>query len=58
MIKDEKKLNNPLAAMIYKLNFEKQVVTLLLDNTDDDEESLFENFDPVLKVDVDLTLSA
>ena len=59
MIKDEKKVGNPLAEMIFKVNFEKQVVTLILDNTTEEgEETVAANFDPVLKVDIDLTLSA
>jgi hypothetical protein len=59
MIKDEKKVGNPLAEMIFKVNFEKQVVTLILDNTTEEgEETGAANFDPVLKVDIDLTLSA
>lgn len=59
MIKDEKKVGNPLAEMIFKLNFEKQIITLLLDNTNEDTEEMGQgNFDPVIKVDIDLTLSA
>lgn len=68
MIKDEKKAGNPLANMIHKLNLEKGQVSLLLDavNEDDDnDESLnieldekFTNFDPVMRVDIDLKLSA
>ena len=59
MIKDEKKIGNPLADIIFKLNFEKQVVTLILDNTTEDgEEDGEANFDPVQKVDIDLALSA
>lgn len=37
MIKEEKKAANPLANIIYKMNFEKSSVTLLLDAAEDDE---------------------
>lgn len=67
MVKDEKKAGNPLANMIHKLNLEKGQVTLLLDaiNDDEDEQSKqftidekFTNFDPVMRVEIDLNLSA
>ncbi|CAA7043447.1 unnamed protein product [Microthlaspi erraticum] len=57
MVKEEKKLGNPVASVIDKLNLEKNCMTLLLcnnlDEMDDDEKTL-----PVEKVEVDLSLSA
>lgn len=68
MVKDEKKSGNPLANMIHKLNLEKNQVSLLLDavNEEDDQslgsqfelDEKFTNFDPVMRVDIDLKLSA
>ena len=61
MVKEEKKNGNPLANMIYKINFEKNQVMLLLDAVNEEEDTLddkFTNFDPVMKVDVDLHISA
>lgn len=65
MVKEEKKAGNPLADLIYKMNFEKNSVTLMLDacNEEDAENEFavdekFENFDPVVRVDVDLHISA
>ena len=66
-IKEERKINNPLAEMIYKLNLEKNSVSLIMDAVDEDEErdQMFQiddkyltNFDPVTRVDIDLTISA
>jgi len=39
MIKDERKVNNPLANLIFKLNLERNQVSLILDafNEEDDE---------------------
>lgn len=60
MVKEEKKAGNPLANLIYKIHFEKNQVSLLLDavNEEDDVEERFTNFDPVMRVDVDLLISA
>lgn len=66
MVKDERKSGNPLANLIYKLNLEKNQVTLMLDalNDDEEEDSLFEidekftNYDPVMRIDIDINLSA
>ena len=65
MVKEEKKAGNPLANLIYKINFEKNQVTLLLDAVNEDEisndftlDEKFTNFDPVMRVDVDLHISA
>ena len=37
MVKEERKANNPLANLIYKINFEKQQVSLILDGFDETE---------------------
>lgn len=65
MIKEERKAGNPLANMIHKINFERNVVSLILDAVDESLDQQFEiddhlisNFDPVMKIDVDLTVSA
>lgn len=68
MVKDEKKNGNPLANIIYKLSLDKNQVVLLLDavNEEEGEEDLtlgiidekFTNFDPVMRVDIDLHISA
>ncbi|KAF3336238.1 nuclear export mediator factor NEMF isoform X2 [Carex littledalei] len=57
MIKEEKKLGNPVAGLIDKLYLERNCITLLLSNNLDDmyEE---EKTTPVEKVEVDLALSA
>lgn len=66
-VKEERKANNPLANLIYKMNLEKSTISLILDavNENEAEELLFKvddryisNFDPVVVVDVDLTISA
>lgn len=64
MIKEERKNGNPLANMISKINLEKNIIMLLLDSDEDEEDMYygtmeqFSNFDPVMKVEVDITLSA
>jgi hypothetical protein len=61
MVKEEKKAGNPLANLIYKLNLDKNSVTLILDaanEEDDSANSMFANFDPVMKIDIDLYISA
>lgn len=65
MVKEEKKAGNPLANLIQKINFEKNSVTLLLDAVNEDEgqtdfsvDEKFTNFDPVVRVEVDLHISA
>lgn len=67
MVKEERKRGNPFANLIYKLDFEKNTVSLMLDAFDEDdpmsqmfevEEHLISNFDPVMKVDIDLGISA
>lgn len=37
MVKEEKKGGNPLANLIYKINFEKNSVTLMLDACNEDD---------------------
>ena len=53
--------------MIYKVDFEKHTISLILDSVMEDEEEdqkfqiedvYLTNFDPVLKVDIDLNISA
>jgi hypothetical protein len=65
MVKDEKKNGNPLANMIYKLSLDKNAVVLILDAVDEEDEDndliaeeKFTNFDPVMRLDIDLNLSA
>ncbi|XP_078444958.1 zinc knuckle (CCHC-type) family protein isoform X3 [Wolffia australiana] len=57
MVKEEKKMGNPVAGLIDKLHLERNSITLLLSkNLDDmDDEEITQ---PVDKVDVDLALSA
>lgn len=66
-IKEERKQNNELANMIYKVDFAKGTMSLILDAVMEDEEEdqkfqiddvFLTNFDPVVKVDVDLSISA
>lgn len=65
MIKEERKANNPLANLIYRINFEKNTVSLMLDAVDEEDEvgiqiedHYLSNFDQVMRVDIDLTISA
>lgn len=37
-IKEERKANNPLANLIYSMNFEKNQISLILDAVNEDEE--------------------
>jgi len=63
-IKAERKQGNPLANLIYDINFEKNQCSLLLDAVDEDEETsiiddkFLNNENPVIKVDVDLSITA
>ena len=66
-VKEEIKTGNILANLIFKLNFDKNQVSLILDavNEDEKEDQKFQiddmyltNFDPVVKVEIDLTTSA
>ena len=36
-IKEERKANNPLASLIYKMNFEKNEISLILDAVIEDQ---------------------
>ena len=65
MVKEERKANNPFAALIYKINFDKNTVSLMLDAVDEDDpvgiqvdDQFIDNFDAVAKVDIDLGISA
>ena len=59
MVKEEKKAGNPLANLIFKLSLDKTSVTLILDATDEEDgDNQYANFDPVVKVDVDLMITA
>ena len=67
MVKEERKRGNPCANLIYKMDFEKNTVSLMLDAFDEEdplssmievEEKHLSNFDPVMKVDIDLGISA
>ncbi len=58
MVKEEQKAGNPLANLIFKLSLDKNQVTLILDGTNEDDDDQFSNFDPVVKLDVDLHISA
>jgi len=62
MIKEERKKNNPLAAIIHKINFERNLISLILDAEEDTvleiDDKLINNFNPVMQVDIDLSISA
>ena len=66
-VKEERKANNPLANLIFQMNLEKNQVAIILDavNEDPEEDEKFliddqylTNFDPVMKIDIDIQLSA
>jgi len=64
MIKEERKSGNPLANLIHTVDLEKQTAALLLDAVDEDEDHVLtvddkfiDNYDPVIKVDIDLKIS-
>ena len=65
MVKEERKKNNPYASLIYEVNFEKNTVSLMLDAVDETAENgiqiddeFLNNFDQVMRVDIDLGISA
>ena len=65
MIKEERKANNPLANLIYKINLDKSALVLMLDADEEDPNNdlysileRFPEFDSVVKVDIDIGLSA
>ena len=67
MVKEERKSNNPFANLIYRMDFEKNSVSLMLDAFDEEDtnssyieidDKYMDNFDPVMKVDIDLSISA
>ena len=65
MVKEERKKNNQFASLIYEVNFEKNSVSLMLDAVDETDENgiqiddeFVNNFDQVMRVDIDLGISA
>lgn len=65
MVKEERKANNQFANLIYKMNFEKNTISLMLDAVDEDDptgievdDKYLDNFDQVVRVDIDLGISA
>ena len=65
MVKEERKANNPFASLIYDINFDKNTVSLMLDAVDENDENglqiddeFISNFDQVMRVDIDLGISA
>ena len=65
MVKEERKANNPFASLIYDISFEKNSVSLMLDAVDESDENglqiddeFVSNFDQVMRVDIDLSISA
>lgn len=65
MVKEERKANNKFANLIYSINFDKNSVSLMLDAVDESDENglqvdeqFVSNFDQVMRVDIDLSISA
>ncbi len=65
MVKEERKSGNALANLIYDINFDKNTVSLILDAVDEAdansvqiEDKFLDNFDQVMRVDIDLSISA
>lgn len=65
MVKEERKANNQFANLIYSINFDKNSVSLMLDAVDESDENglqiddeFVSNFDQVMRVDIDLGISA
>ena len=65
MVKEERKSGNPLANLIFDINFDKNTVSLILDAVDETdadgvqiEDKFVDNFDQVMRVDIDLSISA
>jgi hypothetical protein len=67
MVKEERKIGNPFANFIYRMDFDKNTVSLMLDAFDEEdinshsieiEDKYLSNFDPVMRVDIDLNISA
>ena len=65
MVKEERKSGNALANLIYDINFDKNTVSLILDAVDESdansvqiEDKFLDNFDQVMRVDIDLSISA
>lgn len=62
MIKEEKRIGNPLANYIHKLQLDKGKITLMFDTEDDDPEldpeGVFSGQSKVFTLELDLNLSA
>jgi len=62
MIKEEKRLGNPLANYIHKLHLKDEKVVLMFDAADDDEdldpEKQFSGSSKLFAMEIDLNLSA
>lgn len=59
LIKQEKKKGNPMASMIHRLSLDKNIVSIMLYNTDwDDEATEEQNETTVVLVDIDLAHTA
>jgi hypothetical protein len=67
MVKEERKIGNPFANFIYRMDFDKNTVSLMLDAFDEEdinshsieiEYKYLSNFDPVMRFDIDLNISA
>jgi hypothetical protein len=67
MVKEERKTGNPFANLIDRMDFDKNTVSLMLDAFDEEdinshsieiEDKYLSNFDPVMRVDIDLNISA
>jgi hypothetical protein len=67
MVKEERKTGNPFANLIYRMDFDKNTVSLMLDAFDEEdinshsieiEYKYLSNFDPVMRFDIDLNISA
>lgn len=67
MVKEERKKGNPFANLIFKMDLEKGVVSLMLDAFDEEDpmsneievdDKHLSNFEPVMKVDIELGISA
>ena len=67
MVKEERKKGNPFANLIFKMDLEKGIVSLMLDAYDEEDpmsneievdDKHLSNFEPVMKVDIELGISA
>ena len=65
MVKEERKANNPFASLIYDIDFAKNTCAMMLDAVDESDENglqiddqFRDNFDQIMRVDIDLGISA